>query len=93
MAFEQPTLSMDAGYSGLHNKALIALGAILGLTLSEPAFAQSPSYDLILRNARIVDGTGNPSYRADLAIRGETIARITTSIVDLRRASTTSAGR
>ena len=32
--------------------------------------------DLVLRNARIVDGTGSPWYRADLAVRGDTIARI-----------------
>jgi len=33
-------------------------------------------YDLVIKNARIVDGTGNPWYRGDLAIRGDTIARI-----------------
>ena len=44
--------------------------------------AEKP-YDLVLRNARIVDGTGSPWYRADLAIRGDTIARIAPA---LRRA-------
>src|SRR5262245_38220905 len=38
------------------------------------------TYDLVLRNARIVDGTGSPWYRADLAIRGDTIARIAPSV-------------
>jgi N-acyl-D-amino-acid deacylase len=38
------------------------------------------SYDLILRNARIVDGTGSPWYRADIAIRGDAIAQIGPSI-------------
>jgi dihydroorotase/N-acyl-D-amino-acid deacylase len=38
--------------------------------------AQSPRYDLLLRNGRVVDGSGNPWYRADIAIRGDTIARI-----------------
>lgn len=39
--------------------------------------AQQPaSYDLIIRNARVLDGTGSPWYRADLAVRGDTIARI-----------------
>jgi len=38
------------------------------------------TYDLVLRNARIVDGTGSPWYRADLAIRGDTIVRIAPSI-------------
>ena len=42
--------------------------------------AQAPAYDLILRGGRIVDGTGSPWYRADLAIKGDTIARIAPSI-------------
>jgi N-acyl-D-aspartate/D-glutamate deacylase len=33
-----------------------------------------------LRNARIVDGTGNPSYRGDVAVRGDTIAAIAPTI-------------
>src|SRR4051795_12372729 len=37
--------------------------------------AESP-YDLVIRNGRIVDGTGSPWYRADLGVRGETIVRI-----------------
>jgi N-acyl-D-amino-acid deacylase len=44
--------------------------------------AADPPYDLVLRNARIVDGTGNPWYRADLAVSGDTIARIAPSITD-----------
>ncbi len=33
-------------------------------------------FDWILRNARLLDGTGGPWYRADLGVRGDTIARI-----------------
>jgi N-acyl-D-amino-acid deacylase len=40
------------------------------------AYGQSPAYDLVLRNGRIIDGTGSPWYRGDVAIRGDTIARI-----------------
>jgi dihydroorotase/N-acyl-D-amino-acid deacylase len=42
--------------------------------------AQPADYDLVLRGGRIVDGTGSPWYRADVAIRGDTIARIAPSI-------------
>ena len=38
--------------------------------------AQAPAFDLLIRNGRIVDGTGSPWYRADVAVRGDTIARI-----------------
>src|SRR5438309_3231944 len=32
------------------------------------------SYDLVIRNGLIVDGTGGPSYQGDVAVDGETIA-------------------
>ena len=53
----------------------IALCAIVVL-LAPLSRAQQPAYDLIIRNGRIVDGTGSPWYRADLAVRGDSIARI-----------------
>lgn len=42
--------------------------------------AQAQTFDLILRNARIVDGTGSPWYRGEIAIRGDSIAQIAPSI-------------
>ncbi|MBM4406429.1 MAG: D-aminoacylase [Chloroflexi bacterium] len=33
-------------------------------------------YDLLIKNGRIVDGTGRPAYRGDLAVRGGKIAEI-----------------
>src|SRR3954470_15247241 len=34
------------------------------------------SFDLVIRNGRIVDGTGSPWYLGDIAVRGDTIVRI-----------------
>ena len=34
------------------------------------------SYDLVIKNGRIVDGTGAPPYIADVAVAGDRIARI-----------------
>ncbi|HJR59833.1 MAG TPA: D-aminoacylase [Vicinamibacterales bacterium] len=48
---------------------LCGLALVLGLVLA----AQPTPYDLVIRNARIVDGTGAPWYRGDVAIRGDTI--------------------
>lgn len=48
------------------------------MIVSMPVSAQS--YDLILRNARIVDGTGTPWYRGEVAISGDTIAHIAPTI-------------
>ncbi len=63
-------------------RMLIGLGvaAILIPALAGMLTAQSEPYDLLLRNGRIVDGTGSPWYRGDVAIRGDTIVRIAPSI-------------
>jgi len=56
------------------------LGAVLFAASPALAAAQVPTYDLILRNGRVVDGTGSPWYRADVAIRDGTIAQVAPSI-------------
>jgi N-acyl-D-amino-acid deacylase len=33
-------------------------------------------YDLVIRNGRIVDGSGRPGYKADVAVKGDRIIRI-----------------
>src|SRR5262245_58329639 len=38
--------------------------------------ALTADYDVIVRNVRVIDGTGAPWYRADLAVRKDTIAAI-----------------
>ena len=60
------------------SKLLLAI--VLAATLVVGSGARAQTYDLILRNARIVDGTGSPWYRADIGIRGDTIARIAPTI-------------
>ena len=37
---------------------------------------EATSYDVILRNASVLDGTGRLAFRADVAIQGERVARI-----------------
>jgi dihydroorotase/N-acyl-D-amino-acid deacylase len=54
---------------------LLALALSLCLTVP-PAVAQAPAYDLVIRNGRIIDGTGSPWYAGDLGIRDGRIAAI-----------------
>ena len=55
--------------------AVLALVALAVLALPLAAQDDQP-YDLLFRGGRVVDGTGNPWVRADVAIRGDRIARI-----------------
>jgi dihydroorotase/N-acyl-D-amino-acid deacylase len=61
-------------------KIRCGLAALFVCALAVSSTAQAPLYDLILRNGRIVDGTGSPWYRGDVAIRGDSIVRIAPSI-------------
>lgn len=44
--------------------------------LSTGETAPTPKFDLIIKNGRIVDGSGHPAFDADLAVKGDRIARI-----------------
>ena len=48
--------------------------------------SSSPSYDLVIRNGQIIDGSGKPSFRGDIGIVADTIA----AIGDLANASSVS---
>ncbi len=48
---------------------IIALGGVW-------VAARQPAYDLVIRGGRIVDGTGNPWFAADVGIRGDRIVAV-----------------
>lgn len=48
----------------------ILAGLLLALALG------AQPYDLVIQNARLVDGTGSPWFQADLAVKADRIARI-----------------
>lgn len=41
-----------------------------------PAQQGATSFDIVIRNGRVLDGTGNPWYRADIGIRGDRIVAV-----------------
>jgi N-acyl-D-amino-acid deacylase len=45
------------------------------LLLAVPLHAQEP-YDLVIRRAKLVDGTGNPWVYADVAVRGDKVVAV-----------------
>ncbi len=55
----------------------IAIALVLAVALQTlPLEAQVEAYDLIIMNGRIVDGTGNPWFYGDVAIRGNRIVKV-----------------
>ena len=58
--------------------ALLPLPVLVAL-IGIPAQPQ-PSVDLLIRAAHVVDGTGNPWYRGDVAIAGDTIVAMGPSL-------------
>src|SRR5438552_15264079 len=53
--------------------SLLTLTSLLGLST---VFSSAPAYDLIIKNGRVVDGSGRHGFKADVAIKGNRIARI-----------------
>ena len=57
-----------------HLACLIAFVLLLSHPLSIKG--QKPVFDLLIRNGKVIDGTGNPWFRADIGIIGNKIAAI-----------------
>jgi len=63
-------------------KTITAIGSLLSIAaLLSPTFSRNnalppPQYDLLIKNGRVVDGTGRTGYVADVAIKNDRIARI-----------------
>lgn len=56
--------------------ACTAVAAVQPIAAPLPRAEQPPPYDLLIRGGRIVDGTGSPWYRGDVAIRGDRIVAV-----------------
>jgi N-acyl-D-aspartate/D-glutamate deacylase len=64
------------------NRATLLLSLTVPLLLigPSPAAAEDPPYDLVLRQGKIIDGTGNPWFIGDVAIRGDRIVAVGRSL-------------
>jgi N-acyl-D-amino-acid deacylase len=49
---------------------------LISLLLLNPVLSKTSDYDLVITGGRIIDGSGRPPFRADLAIKGDRIVRI-----------------
>ena len=60
------------GYMKLHFRLVLLLLSLVVLVFS----CGVESYDLVIQNGLIVDGTGSESYTGDIAIQGTRIVKI-----------------
>ena len=71
-------------YCTVHSTAVafatsVAVVALFGCAPSEGGTSGSDRevpFDVLISGARVIDGTGNPWFRADVGIRGDVIAEI-----------------
>jgi N-acyl-D-amino-acid deacylase len=62
-------------------RSIFAIGSVLSVvvlfsSILSKSNVAPPQYDLVIKNGRVVDGTGRAGYVADVAIKGDRIARI-----------------
>lgn len=63
----------------MRNLVLLAILGSIGVVALfplSPSLAAEGKYDLVIRNGRIVDGTGNPWFYGDVAVQGDRIAAV-----------------
>jgi dihydroorotase/N-acyl-D-amino-acid deacylase len=70
-----------------------ALAFLLASCLGPDAPAVGESYDLLIRGGRVVDGTGAPWVRADVAVEGDTIVAVGLRLAGRARRTVDAAGR
>jgi len=52
------------------------IGLVFAAAVAQVVRGQAPAYDVLIRGGRIVDGTGNPWFAGDVAIKGGRIAAV-----------------
>jgi N-acyl-D-amino-acid deacylase len=57
---------------------LLAIALLVVFSVARPAQRRLPQFDVLIRNGRIVDGSGGPWFRGDVGIVGDRITALGT---------------
>lgn len=75
--FIQPALVSHSSHLTMRLFLRLSLACALVIPNSQvQAQSEAPPYDIVIRGGTIVDGTGAPAYKGDVALRGDRIVRI-----------------
>lgn len=69
------------------SRLAIAATLVFGLAVSPllPAHGDEFAYDLLIRGGRVVDGSGNPWFHADVAVKGDRIVAVAKGLIGKAR--------
>src|SRR5688500_3658839 len=71
----------------MHRYSVPVVLLLLSLAASHPAQSQQPRFDILITGGSVLDGTGSPARRADIAIKGDRIAAISATPIPRAQAA------
>ena len=74
-------------------KMLLGIGLLFAASLVSPAQSATSTFDLVITNGHIIDGTGSPWYSGDVGIRDGRIAAIGNLAAASRKRTIDAAGK
>ncbi|HEY7427526.1 MAG TPA: D-aminoacylase [Gemmataceae bacterium] len=57
-------------------RRFVLWAALVLACCAQGAFAADPQYDLVIRHGKVVDGSGNPWFYGDVAVRGDRLVAV-----------------
>jgi N-acyl-D-amino-acid deacylase len=62
----------------MRSRPVLVIGTVMSALLAWQVYtnSQAPAFDLVIRGGRVIDGTGNPWFLADVGVKGDSITAV-----------------